>query len=155
LPEQQSALVAHVLPTVMQLPGATAWQVVLHRVVQHSLPLAHASPRLLHTAPPHWLPAQTALQHWVDCVQLPPVGVQAPPVTAQVCEPVSHAPEQQPTPLVHACPGVPQEKPPSPTAASAPLLVLSLQAAPRKPLTRTNPTRTWRMGTSTSQNWQK
>jgi hypothetical protein len=87
LPEQQSALVAHLLPKLVQVavePAITAQVEPMQFWVQQSLLPAHEAPVALHRPAPHEPVGQLPLQQSVAWVQVAPTTPQAPPVRAQV-----------------------------------------------------------------------
>jgi hypothetical protein len=100
LPEQQTALPEHWLPSVPQVaPGTGAHMPPVQVPLQQSLGPEHMVPLGRQTKPQVPAAEHDRPQQSEPFVQAPPWGVQLPPVAMQVWVVVSQAPEQQLTPV--------------------------------------------------------
>jgi len=104
LVEQQSAATAQASPSVLQaLAPGSAWQVVLQRPVQHSVPAPQLVPVLLHSVLPQIPPVQEREQQSPGLTQAVPAILQKA-VVVQLLVDVLQAVGQHSAPEAQALP---------------------------------------------------
>jgi hypothetical protein len=131
--EQQSSLVAHVLPVVRQVGFKGAQAPPVQVPLQHCAELVQAWVSETHCDPPHVPASQTSVQHsWGLAHALPP-GRQSPPPAP----PVPLAPPPPPVPPVLASALAPPDPAaPDPAAPAPPVEMPSTSPPPQPALQR-------------------